>query len=119
MLNDNKRNLAFLEALQQVVSPRDNVIDVGTGTGLLALYAAKARPRQVLACEASTTMAHIAKKITRDTACIQVVNQLSTHIQTEAKFDVLVTETFDAGLLGEHVLETLDHAWKHLLHSKR
>lgn len=26
-----------------------------------------------------------------------------------------VTETFDAGLLGEHILETLDHAWSHLL----
>ena len=30
--------------------------------------------------------------------------------------DLLITETFDAGLFGEHVLEILDHAWNHLLH---
>ena len=29
--------------------------------------------------------------------------------------NLLVTETFDAGLLGEHVLETLDHAFKSFL----
>lgn len=34
------------------------------------------------------------------------------HLQ---KADLLVTETFDAGAFGEHVLETLDHAWKYLL----
>jgi hypothetical protein len=32
--------------------------------------------------------------------------------------DLLVTETFDAGLFGEHVLETLDHAHKELLAEK-
>ena len=31
------------------------------------------------------------------------------------EFDLLITETFDAGLFGEHVLETLDHAHKNLL----
>jgi hypothetical protein len=31
------------------------------------------------------------------------------------KADLLITETFDAGGFGEHVLETLDHAWKYLL----
>ena len=36
-------------------------------------------------------------------------------MKLDAKADVLVTETFDAGLLGEHVLEILEHAHKHLL----
>ena len=27
-----------------------------------------------------------------------------------------MTETFDAGLLGEHVLSTLQHAWQNLLY---
>ena len=29
--------------------------------------------------------------------------------------DLLVTETFDGGLLGEHVLESLAHAWQTFL----
>jgi len=28
---------------------------------------------------------------------------------------VVVTETFDCGLLGEHILCTLSHAWQYLL----
>ena len=36
-------------------------------------------------------------------------------MKLDEKADVLVTETFDAGLFGEHVLEILDHAHKHLL----
>ena len=28
---------------------------------------------------------------------------------------MVVTETFDAGLLGEHVIASLRHAWKELL----
>ena len=49
---------------------------------------------------------------------IELHNKLSTHLKLDQPIDVLITETFDAGLLGEHVLEILDHAWKHLLHSK-
>ena len=36
-------------------------------------------------------------------------------LQHQIKVDVLVTETFDAGLLGEHVLESLAHAWQNFL----
>ncbi len=31
------------------------------------------------------------------------------------RVNLVVTETFDAGLLGEHVLSTLQHAWQDLL----
>ena len=45
---------------------------------------------------------------------------LSTSLKKSesAKFDLLITETFDAGLFGEHIAETLDHAHKKLLHNK-
>ncbi|ESO88508.1 hypothetical protein LOTGIDRAFT_71709, partial [Lottia gigantea] len=35
------------------------------------------------------------------------------------KVDVIVTETFDAGLFGEHILSTLDHAIKQLVTSNK
>ena len=101
MLNDAQRNSAYQKALIQVVSPRDKVIDVGTGTGILALFAAKARPQKVIACDASKTFVDMAKKVTQRNCCIEVIHSLSTHLKPEEKFDVLVTETFDAGLLGK------------------
>ena len=120
MLNDTKRNEAFDQALAQLIRPQDKVIDIGTGSGILALYAAKARPQKVLACEVSKELVEIAKSLTQSHPCIQVVHSLSTHLKSDdgETFDVLVTETFDAGLFGEHILETLDHAWKNLLHTQ-
>ena len=50
---------------------------------------------------------------------IRVLPCLSTSLEEESdKFDLLITETFDAGLFGEHIAETLDHAHKKLLHNK-
>ena len=119
MLNDTKRNEAFDKALAQVIRPQDKVIDIGTGSGILALFAAKARPQKVLACEVSKELVEIAKSSTQNHPCIQIIHSLSTHLKNDdGPFDVLVTETFDAGLFGEHVLETLDHAWKNLLHTQ-
>ena len=48
---------------------------------------------------------------------ICVLPRLSTSLKDSAKFDLLITETFDAGLFGEHIAETLDHAHKKLLHN--
>ena len=84
----------------------------------MALYAAKARPQKVLAVEVSAELVNIAKQVIQKQSVIQIAHSLSTHLKSDEKFDVLVTETFDAGLFGEHVLETLDHAWKNLLHSQ-
>ena len=53
---------------------------------------------------------------------IKLIKKLSTNISKDEikrkSINLLITETFDAGLLGEHVLETLDHAFKNFL-SKR
>ena len=48
--------------------------------------------------------------------CLSTSLEESESLKLE--FDLLITETFDAGLFGEHVLETLDHAHKKLLCKK-
>ncbi len=74
MLNDQRRNRTYKEAIRRVVEaaedgddPIETVLDIGTGTGLLAMYAADCPGvQQVMACEANPTMADIAKEAVRE-----------------------------------------------------
>lgn len=62
MLNDTPRNEAFAAAIARV-APGVHVLDIGTGTGLLALLAAAAGAAQVTACEVFPPMARVARRV--------------------------------------------------------
>lgn len=127
MLNDHTRHRAYQTALNTVLSalsqPKPNlkVIDVGTGTGILTLMALKAGAQWVMAVENEPFLADLARRVFQANKVEHQVDLrvlMSTELapRTEIdRFDVLVTETFDAGLLGEGIFRTLDHAWTHLL----
>lgn len=61
MLLDSRRNAAYREAIEQTVAGR-RVLDVGTGSGLLAMMAARAGATQVYACEANPMLAATARE---------------------------------------------------------
>ena len=84
--------------------------------------ASMAGARRVYACEAAEVMAVTAREVfihnQEAGARVKLIPKLSVDMDQEdvpEKVSLIVTETFDAGLLGEHVLETLHHAHKHLL----
>ena len=53
MLNDRARTSRFLAGIAEVVRPGDIVVDIGTGTGVRAIAAARAGAKHVYAIEAS------------------------------------------------------------------
>jgi type II protein arginine methyltransferase len=121
MVNDRPRNNAFQEAIQRAVTSK-HVLDIGTGTGLLAMMAAKAGAKTVTTCEATPLIAERATDIIALNGLadrISVIAQHSTAMAVgrdfEQRAEVLITETFASDLLSEAVLATVEHAHRELL----
>ncbi|KAJ8735077.1 hypothetical protein PYW08_014327 [Mythimna loreyi] len=121
MLNDKIRNEAYRKAIRDTLIPhKDTVLDLGTGTGLLSMYANECAPRIITACDGSKVMSEMATAITRENSCehLIIINKMSTEIKLKeigGKRSLLLTEMFDAGLFGEHVLQSLIHAWENMI----
>ena len=108
MLNDRARTAGFLAAIAETVRPGDVVVDVGTGTGVLAIAAARAGARRVYAIEA-TSIGQVANLMFEANGLADRITLLegrSTHIDLPEKADVLIGETIGNEPLREQVLET-------------
>jgi protein arginine N-methyltransferase 1 len=107
LLADRVRTSSYQRALLATVRPGDVVLDVGTGTGLLACLAARAGARRVYAIE-SDDVIDVARPICRQNGLDEVVvflNERAERVELPEKVDVVVTETMgnfgvDEGLLG-------------------
>uniref|UniRef100_A0A2A4J9I0 Uncharacterized protein n=1 Tax=Heliothis virescens TaxID=7102 RepID=A0A2A4J9I0_HELVI len=120
ILNDKVRNDAYRQAIRSCVTNRDSVLDIDTGTGLLALYANECNPIVITACESSTTMARLAECVMEENNAHEVViiNKPSVVLNFSDIYgtrSVLLTDTIDAGLFGEYILQSICHAWENLL----
>ncbi len=95
MLNDRVRTGRFLAAIKAVVRPGDVVVEVGTGTGVLAVAAARAGARHVYTIEAGA-MAPLARELVRANGLadrVTVVEGWSDEVTLPEKGDVFLSET--------------------------
>lgn len=122
MLNDVERNDSLTKAVAAAVRPGDHVLDIGSGTGLLALTAAQSGAARVTTCEANPLLAEIARQVVEVNGfsdVITVVHGWSTDLDAErdlgGRVDLVVSEIVDCGLVGEGLLGTVRHAREHLL----
>ncbi|XP_072352195.1 protein arginine N-methyltransferase 9 [Scyliorhinus torazame] len=123
MLNDKKRNIAYQRAIQKAVqSGCTSVLDIGTGTGILSMFARTAGASHVYACELSKTMYELACEVVASNQMageIKILHMKSLDMEVPKdlsnRVSLVVTETVDAGLFGEGIVESLIHAWQHLL----
>ena len=122
MMNEQHRNSAYFDALKSVITPQSTVFEIGTGSGLLAMMAAKLGAKQVTTCETVPLIAETAQQIIKDNhfeKSISVIAKKSTDIEIgkdiPAQADILVSEIFSSELLGEHVLPSLEDAKRRIL----
>lgn len=94
MVADEPRTTAFARAIAEVVKPGDVVIDVGAGTGVLSLLAAKAGARRVIAVERSGMAAHARQLIEHNgmSDIIEVFEGDAHQLVLDEEADVIVSE---------------------------
>ena len=122
IVRDEARNAAYEAALQRAVTARTRVIEIGTGTGILAMMAARAGAETVITCEMVPAIAEAARDVI-------ALNGFSQRVRVAAKksydldpdtdmggpADVLVSEIVDDRMLSEDALPVTEHAAKVLL----
>ncbi|PKA60675.1 Protein arginine N-methyltransferase 7 [Apostasia shenzhenica] len=132
MLNDSRRNHAFRLAIEKIVTGPCHVLDIGAGTGLLSMMAARAMMKSraggdgsISACESYLPMVKLMRRVLRANGMEGMVklfhkrsDELQVGVDLNAPADVLVSEILDSELLGEGLIPTLQHAHDMLLIDK-
>jgi predicted RNA methylase len=122
MVQDAARNGVYEKALRAVVTPDTRVLEIGAGSGLLAMMAARAGAAEVITCEMNPAIAwKAADIISRNgySATTRLISKQSQKLDVETdlngRVDVLVSEILSESLLGEGVLSAHEHAVRELL----
>ncbi|HZE04797.1 MAG TPA: 50S ribosomal protein L11 methyltransferase [Solirubrobacteraceae bacterium] len=117
MLHDDRRTRDYIAALRAAVRPGDVVLDIGTGSGVLAIAAARAGARRVYAVEASD-IADVAERVFARNDVqdrVTLIRGWSRQIDLPERADVLVAEVIGNEPFEEEILETTLDARRRLL----
>lgn len=120
MLSDLERNEAYDKLLSEFITPESVVLDIGTGSGLLAMMAARHGAKHIYACEQSHFVADVAKEIISQNGFsdrITLFPNKSSDIQPHHLSEVpnlIIGEIFDSAMVGEGAIPSFRDAYKRL-----
>ncbi len=110
MVFDKVRMDTYHEGIRRNVKQGDVVVDLGTGTGILALFAAQQNPKKIYAIEHSElieTARHIASS--NNVHCIEFVHSNSRDFKPSSNesVDVIIHEQIGNVLFEENMVQNL------------
>ena len=118
LLDDAVRNRAFYEALRKRVNKDSALLDLGSGTGVWAIAAAKIGAKRVVAIEKDELLAAMIRALARENKVqdrVEVVVGDSREISLPGRFDVIVSETIGNLGFDEQIVPILIDARKRFL----
>ena len=116
IVRDKPRNLAYEQALHRAVKPGSRVLEIGTGTGILSMMAARAGAAHVFTCEAEPSVALAAREVIARNGLADRITVLSKHstdidpAELGERADVFVSELVSNDMLAENFLPVVTDA---------
>ena len=108
MLADRVRLSAYRDAIAKAVKPGDVVLDLGTGSGILSLFAARNAPRRVLAIDHSPFI-EVARKIAATNNCslVEFSQVNSKAFAPDERVDIIIQEQMGDDLFDEDMVANI------------
>jgi predicted RNA methylase len=121
-LVDTKRTEAFQKAISATVKGGDEVLELGTGSAILAMFAVKAGAKKVTAIEFDPYIALLAKtniQANNLESVIDIKIEDARTISFDNKFDVVISEMLTTGVVDEFQVQAINNLYEKNLVTER
>ncbi len=118
LLKDGARNRPFYEALKKVVTSDSTVLDIGSGTGLWAITAARLGAKKVVAIEREPLLIGLIKTLAQANGVadqVEVIQGDSRQIGLAREFDIVISETIGHVIFDEQIVSIMADARERFL----
>lgn len=118
LLGDDTRNRAFYSALKKHITADTSVLDIGSGTGVWAIVAARLGAKRVVAVEQDPLLIGLINSLAKANGVsdrVEAVAGYSWQIQLGREFDIVISETIGNLAFEEQIIPIMMDARERLL----